>query len=165
LPSSHASNPSLNRVQLPILDIDYNSPPTPKKRNNQDLISQNNITLSSTSLSNRILADDRKIPPYRNINDITTSAHEFLNSKNNGSNSNLNTAKSKFNPKTDFSESNFEARRNDAASPDANLSKTTKQGQITANNSSNIGSVIGGIKVLPTSPLKKLNVNVLLLNI
>jgi hypothetical protein len=61
--------------------------------------------------------------------------------------------------KNDFSESNFEARRNDAASPDANYSKTTKK--VLSNNTSNIGSVIGGVKVLPTSPLKKINVKIL----
>lgn len=174
------SNPSLNnRMQLPILDINQTSPPTPLKRINQPSISsQNNITLSSTSLSNRTPAP----PPYKTINDITPSAHEFLNAKNtnqnstringsmsynnnnlNNSNSNLYSTVFKNNGGSSnnilnmgsgqqqqlSSHSNVESRRNDAAAPDANLSKLNVQ--------SNLGTLAGGIKVLPTGPITNLN--------
>ncbi len=179
------SNNSLNnhRMQLPILDINQSSPPTPLKRLNQPSVSsQNNITLSSTSLSNRTPVP----PPYKTINDITPSAHEFLNAKNtnqsgssnlnqsssrinsplsyNNSNSNINNSNSNLystvfknnggnanfnlnkNNNTNqqiSSHSNVESRLHDAAAPDANLSRL--------NAPSNLGTLAGGIKVLPTN--------------
>jgi hypothetical protein len=79
---------------------------------------------------------------FQNINDLTTSAHEFLNTTNVGAGVNK---QFKANNKIGgmYSPSTAEARRHDAAAPDANLSKLTASNQ-------NIG-IPGGHKVLPTA--------------
>lgn len=104
----------------------------------------------------------------------------YLNSRLNNSNNNLYTAvKPSTNSSSQSSASNVESRLNDAAAPQANLSYLAKTNRNNINNSNNnlstinnnsasspsssslapIGTVIGGIKVLPTPKPIYLNNN------
>lgn len=124
---------------------------------------------------------------HKNLNDFTPSATEFFNTTNlastNPSTNNstriatLNTQLHNDNDDNDYyskiakkiqpisqhniySPSTAEARRNDAAAPHSNLSYIAKKQQ-QQNTNNNLGSVIGGIKVLPTStPIKLMNVKI-----
>jgi hypothetical protein len=111
--------------------------------NQMDNLSQNNVTLSSVSM--RLTDEMYHRKQFQNLNDLTTSAHEFLNTTNVGTGVNkqykINNKKGEV-----YSPSTAEARRHDAAAPDANLSKLTASNQ-------NLGThvVPGGHKVLPTA--------------
>ena len=101
----------------------------------------------------------------KKANELTNSATDFVFSN---SNPNINATSYRVIPGTSsgvYSPSTAEARANDAAAKDANLSNTAKliRKQHDELGSSSLGSVQGGIKVLPSpKPFKKL-VNVLFL--
>lgn len=104
-----------------------------------------NVTLSSTSLSNRGESTGFRPGATGRIDDNTNSAHEFI--FNGGSSSPPLPASPPPLP-INSSHSNYEARRNDAAAPDSNphhyqYGSRPSQGSVV---------VPGGIRVLPTNP-------------
>ena len=79
-------NPILTHSQLPILNIssNYQTPPALKKMSNEEMSgSQLNLAESSSSSLNNKETEStenmRKTPnTYKNLNDYTTSAHDFF---------------------------------------------------------------------------------------
>ena len=70
--SKHSLSMSTPTTQLPILNI-ATLPSASQTTNNP--VSAGNVTLSSTTMSNRVMNEKDKV---KNLNDYTTSAHEFL---------------------------------------------------------------------------------------
>jgi hypothetical protein len=141
---------------LPVIDYGANL-----RKNTNETGSQNNVTLSSTSLSNRTAVESTG---FKKMDDVTNSAHEFIfnpNSTNRTLTQHPPIAQQRSTSRSDLttipaSASNLESRKQDAAAPDANVSRLAQPHQLQLQQQQqqqqNLGSVAGGIKVLPTSP-------------
>lgn len=73
--SKHSLSSNTVTHQLPILNIATLPSASSQGQNNGNPVSVGNVTLSSTTMSNRVVNEKEK---FKNLNDYTTSAHEFL---------------------------------------------------------------------------------------
>ncbi|CAF0904317.1 unnamed protein product [Brachionus calyciflorus] len=151
--SKHARNNSLNVVDEN-RQFGEASSLAANKVGQQSSVSLSSSSSSEAALNNELpvleLKTSGEISPKR-ASELTSSATDFVNS-----NSNINATSYRVIPGMSssglYSPSTAEARANDAAAKDANISHASKliRKQQDELGSSSLGSVTGGIKVLPS---------------